>query len=139
MAVKIGSRGGLRLEAHKERSTRRSLRAASQPSTLILPLDQHAGVAQRFPHPMHQRMDLRAGGTGRQITPQLVHQPVDRHHAVRAEQQRHEQRTLPAASELHRPVAYPHFDRAQHREDDVEHATPPAPSARWARTSRAVS
>lgn len=44
MAVKIGTRGGLRLEAHKERSTRQNLRAASQPPIVVLPLDQHTGL-----------------------------------------------------------------------------------------------
>jgi electron transport complex protein RnfC len=37
-------RGGLRLNAHKERSTAQALRAASTVETLILPLDQHAGA-----------------------------------------------------------------------------------------------
>jgi Na+-translocating ferredoxin:NAD+ oxidoreductase subunit C len=39
-----GVRGGLRLNAHKERSTAQALRAASPVETLILPLDQHAGT-----------------------------------------------------------------------------------------------
>lgn len=39
-----GVRGGLRLDAHKERSTAQALRAASPVQTLILPLDQHAGA-----------------------------------------------------------------------------------------------
>lgn len=37
-------RGGLRLNAHKERSTEHSLRPASPAESLVLPLDQHAGV-----------------------------------------------------------------------------------------------
>ena len=39
-----GVRGGLRLDAHKERSTAAALRAASAVETLVLPLDQHAGA-----------------------------------------------------------------------------------------------
>jgi electron transport complex protein RnfC len=39
-----GVRGGLRLDAHKERSTAQALRPASTVQTLILPLDQHAGA-----------------------------------------------------------------------------------------------
>ncbi|HEY7642120.1 MAG TPA: electron transport complex subunit RsxC [Steroidobacteraceae bacterium] len=37
-------RGGLRLNAHKERSTQHALRPASAVDSLVLPLDQHAGV-----------------------------------------------------------------------------------------------
>lgn len=37
-------RGGLRLNAHKERSIKQPLRAASAVETLVLPLDQHAGA-----------------------------------------------------------------------------------------------
>jgi electron transport complex protein RnfC len=39
-----GVRGGLRLNAHKERSTVQALRAASPAASLVLPLDQHAGA-----------------------------------------------------------------------------------------------
>jgi electron transport complex protein RnfC len=39
-----GLRGGLRLDAHKERSTQHALRPASPVETLVLPLDQHAGA-----------------------------------------------------------------------------------------------
>jgi electron transport complex protein RnfC len=39
-----GVRGGLRLNAHKERSTTQALRPASNVEQLILPLDQHAGA-----------------------------------------------------------------------------------------------
>ncbi len=39
-----GTRGGLRLNAHKERSTTQALRAASPVEKLVLPLDQHAGA-----------------------------------------------------------------------------------------------
>lgn len=35
--------GGLRLDAHKQRSTRTPLRLASVPAQVVLPLDQHAG------------------------------------------------------------------------------------------------
>ena len=42
--AKPGVRGGLRLDAHKERSTAQALRAASPAKTLVLPLDQHAGA-----------------------------------------------------------------------------------------------
>lgn len=38
-----GVRGGLRLNAHKERSTEHALRPASAGESLVLPLDQHAG------------------------------------------------------------------------------------------------
>ncbi len=38
-------RGGLKLDANKERSTRTPLRSATVPDELILPLDQHAGAA----------------------------------------------------------------------------------------------
>lgn len=38
-------RGGLMLEAHKERSTAAALRRASSPSEVTLPLNQHAGAA----------------------------------------------------------------------------------------------
>ncbi|HEY5807584.1 MAG TPA: electron transport complex subunit RsxC, partial [Povalibacter sp.] len=38
-------RGGLRLEANKQRSTRSLLRSASIPDELVIPLDQHAGDA----------------------------------------------------------------------------------------------
>lgn len=36
--------GGLRLDAHKQRSTRRPLRPASESDTYVLPLDQHVGT-----------------------------------------------------------------------------------------------
>jgi electron transport complex protein RnfC len=36
--------GGLRIEAHKERSTRQPIRAASPVERYVLPLDQHAGA-----------------------------------------------------------------------------------------------
>lgn len=39
-----GIQAGLRLEAHKQRSTSRSLRRASAPEQVVLPLDQHAGA-----------------------------------------------------------------------------------------------
>ena len=39
-----GVRGGLRLNAHKERSTVQPLRVASPVESLVLPLDQHAGA-----------------------------------------------------------------------------------------------
>jgi electron transport complex protein RnfC len=39
-----GLRGGLRLNAHKERSTEHPLRPASAAESLVLPLDQHAGA-----------------------------------------------------------------------------------------------
>jgi len=37
-------RGGLRLEAHKDRSTRTPIRRAVTPAQIVLPLDQHAGA-----------------------------------------------------------------------------------------------
>lgn len=39
-----GMSGGLRLDAHKERSTTQPLRAASSADLMVLPLDQHAGA-----------------------------------------------------------------------------------------------
>lgn len=39
-----GMRGGLRLDAHKQRSTTQPLREASPTELMILPLDQHAGA-----------------------------------------------------------------------------------------------
>lgn len=39
-----GGHTGLRLDAHKQRSTRTPIRPASVPAQLVLPLDQHAGV-----------------------------------------------------------------------------------------------
>jgi Na+-translocating ferredoxin:NAD+ oxidoreductase subunit C len=39
-----GVRGGLRLNAHKERSTEHPLRPASAADSLVLPLDQHVGA-----------------------------------------------------------------------------------------------
>lgn len=47
MVAKSRVRGGLRLDAHKERSTLRPLRAARPSETLVLPLDQHAGMAAK--------------------------------------------------------------------------------------------
>jgi Na+-translocating ferredoxin:NAD+ oxidoreductase subunit C len=44
MVASSGVRGGLRLDAHKERSTSQPLRAATSAATLILPLDQHVGA-----------------------------------------------------------------------------------------------
>jgi Na+-translocating ferredoxin:NAD+ oxidoreductase subunit C len=44
MAASSGVRGGLRLDAHKQRSTAQPLRQASAADTLVMPLDQHAGV-----------------------------------------------------------------------------------------------
>jgi electron transport complex protein RnfC len=43
--ARSGVRGGLRLSAHKERSTEHPLRPASAVDTLVLPLDQHSGAA----------------------------------------------------------------------------------------------
>ncbi|MGH8176165.1 MAG: electron transport complex subunit RsxC, partial [Steroidobacter sp.] len=40
-----GLRGGLRLDAHHERSTAKPIRRAATPSQFVLPLDQHAGAA----------------------------------------------------------------------------------------------
>lgn len=45
MTVADSMRGGLRLDAHKRRSTRTPIRAAAIPDELILPLDQHAGLS----------------------------------------------------------------------------------------------
>ncbi len=42
-----GARGGLRLEAHKERSTREPIVKAAAPPEAVLPLDQHAGQAAK--------------------------------------------------------------------------------------------
>jgi electron transport complex protein RnfC len=42
--AKHSVRGGLRLDAHKERSTAQALRSASPAQSLVLPLDQHAGA-----------------------------------------------------------------------------------------------
>jgi electron transport complex protein RnfC len=44
MAGTSGVRGGLRLDAHKQRSTAQPLRTASPAEHLVLPLDQHAGA-----------------------------------------------------------------------------------------------
>lgn len=44
MAAKSGVRSGLRLNAHKQRSIEQPLRAASAVESLVLPLDQHAGI-----------------------------------------------------------------------------------------------
>jgi electron transport complex protein RnfC len=44
MVASSGVRGGLRLDAHKERSTSQPLRAATSAPTFILPLDQHVGA-----------------------------------------------------------------------------------------------
>lgn len=44
MAATAGVRGGLRLDAHKERSTARPVRKVTPPDHLVLPLDQHAGA-----------------------------------------------------------------------------------------------
>jgi electron transport complex protein RnfC len=44
MARTSGVRGGLRLEAHKQRSTAQPLRIASPAEHLVLPLDQHTGA-----------------------------------------------------------------------------------------------
>jgi electron transport complex protein RnfC len=44
MTGTAGVRGGLRLDAHKQRSTAQPLRTASPPPHLTLPLDQHAGA-----------------------------------------------------------------------------------------------
>lgn len=47
MNTRSGTRGGLKLETHKRRSTTRPLRSASIPDLLILPLDQHTGRPAR--------------------------------------------------------------------------------------------
>jgi electron transport complex protein RnfC len=47
MTTKSLTRGGLRLETHKHRSTTRPLRPASVPELLVLPLDQHVGALAR--------------------------------------------------------------------------------------------
>jgi electron transport complex protein RnfC len=47
MTTRSLTRGGLKLETHKLRSTTRPLRAASIPNVLVLPLDQQAGFASR--------------------------------------------------------------------------------------------
>lgn len=44
MVASSGVRGGLRLDAHKERSTSRPLRAATAAATLVLPLQQQVGT-----------------------------------------------------------------------------------------------
>jgi Na+-translocating ferredoxin:NAD+ oxidoreductase subunit C len=44
MVASSGVRGGLRLDAHKERSTSQPLRAATSATTFVLPLDQHVGA-----------------------------------------------------------------------------------------------
>jgi len=45
MLARIGVRGGLRLDAHKERSTAAPIAVAPAPRVAVLPLDQHAGEA----------------------------------------------------------------------------------------------
>lgn len=47
MTTRSVTRGGLKLETHKQRSTTRPLRTARIPERLVLPLDQHAGNAAR--------------------------------------------------------------------------------------------
>jgi electron transport complex protein RnfC len=47
MILTPGARGGLRLEAHKERSTAHPIAIAAAPAEATLPLDQHAGAAAR--------------------------------------------------------------------------------------------
>jgi len=47
MTTRSQTRGGLKLETHKHRSTMRPLRAARPAELLTLPLDQHAGAAAR--------------------------------------------------------------------------------------------
>src|SRR5687767_927049 len=44
MASRHALRGGLRLDAHKQRSTVRPIRAASASDRYVLPLDQHSGL-----------------------------------------------------------------------------------------------
>lgn len=43
MLAKTTPRGGLRLDAHKDRSTRHSLQTLAAPNRLVIPLDQHVG------------------------------------------------------------------------------------------------
>jgi hypothetical protein len=43
MTTRALTRGGLKLDTHKRRSTTRPLRAATIPELLVLPVDQHAG------------------------------------------------------------------------------------------------
>jgi electron transport complex protein RnfC len=47
MTTRSLTRGGLKLETHKQRSTTRPLRIATIPGLFVLPLDQHAGKAAR--------------------------------------------------------------------------------------------
>ncbi len=47
MTIWSQTRGGLKLETHKRRSTMRALRAAPVPEVFVLALDQHAGHAAR--------------------------------------------------------------------------------------------
>jgi electron transport complex protein RnfC len=47
MTTRSQTRGGLKLETHKRRSTMRPLRAAPIPELFVLPLNQHAGNAAR--------------------------------------------------------------------------------------------
>ncbi len=47
MTTRSQTRGGLKLETHKRRSTMRPLRAAPVPELFVLPLNQHAGTAAR--------------------------------------------------------------------------------------------
>src|SRR5688572_25397749 len=44
-----GAHGGLRLEGHKERSTRTPIGILAAPAEAVLPLDQHSGIAA---HPL---------------------------------------------------------------------------------------
>jgi Na+-translocating ferredoxin:NAD+ oxidoreductase subunit C len=47
MTTRSQTRGGLKLETHKRRSTMRPLRAAPVPDSFVIPLNQHAGNAAR--------------------------------------------------------------------------------------------
>jgi electron transport complex protein RnfC len=47
MTTRSQTRGGLKLETHKRRSTTRPLRDAPVPDTFVLPLNQHSGSAAR--------------------------------------------------------------------------------------------
>ncbi|HEU4655192.1 MAG TPA: hypothetical protein VFS47_14490, partial [Steroidobacteraceae bacterium] len=44
MLAKTTPRGGLRLDAHKDRSTRHSVQTLAAPNRLVIPLDQHVGL-----------------------------------------------------------------------------------------------
>ena len=100
--------------ARSSRSSRDAEQVAGRPR-----LDR-VGRAERPPQLRDLPLHLRHGRHRRPAGVEVVGEPLDRHDAVRVQQQDRERRALPRPAEPDRAVVADHLERSQHAE--LEHA-----------------